>query len=432
MELEDFIRQQLNNEDPAERFPFREEYWEQAKTLLVLEERKAIRRKLIWWLLGACLLLLLAISAFWRQAAMASLSRSNTGSLSQSVAETQTTPNGIEPSATAAGALATGSAGPGGSVGSAAPARPGVFTRPASTAASRRSGYRSAKGPANPVPPGVKSLSELTTAGAAATTTVANPTNTQNAPEQNGQADTTSHRRLFLPSGLQRLPLIDFKQITPAIPTPEVAPILLILPAPVHHKGAAIVAGAPIYPDAPGGRQTGMTLGLYAAADLTAHWILSIGLQWRYRPVSTLAVTPTDQALRYSFGYVLEESLRQNWGVHYLEAPISVQRRWRRLHGELGLAPGMLLSASDREIRQRKIQYPAQTVVIESSYREGNKQLYSPLYIAAFTGGSIVLPRGIEAYGRCFYRPDGLRTNKEGSAGWRGHLWPELGLRLGL
>ena len=63
--LDDLMRQKYNNDDPAGRFEFREEYWEQAVVLLEADEaRKRKRRRwLLWWTFAG---LLLGVGAgFW-------------------------------------------------------------------------------------------------------------------------------------------------------------------------------------------------------------------------------------------------------------------------------------------------------------------------------------------------------------------------------
>lgn len=64
--LDEFMRHKFNSEEPAGRFEFREEYWEQAVALIELDEasRKKHRRWLLfWWVSG--LILLAGAWGFW-------------------------------------------------------------------------------------------------------------------------------------------------------------------------------------------------------------------------------------------------------------------------------------------------------------------------------------------------------------------------------
>lgn len=126
----------------------------------------------------------------------------------------------------------------------------------------------------------------------------------------------------FIQSGLEALPSLDFVLLQPNIHTPERPEVQNIRPAKAERSGLGVVVGTPIYPDAPNGRQVGAVVGLYVASDFRGRWMLSLGVQWRYRPVASIETILTDHQLRYSFGYTLDEWRRQNWAVHYLEAPL--------------------------------------------------------------------------------------------------------------
>lgn len=68
--IDEFMRHKFNNEEPDGRFEFREEFWEQAKALIELDEanRKKNRRWLFfWWVSG--LILLAGAWGFWQTGA---------------------------------------------------------------------------------------------------------------------------------------------------------------------------------------------------------------------------------------------------------------------------------------------------------------------------------------------------------------------------
>ena len=61
--IDDFMQRKFDSEDPSERFPFREEYWEQAQALIEADERRRKRRRLLlWWLFSG---MLAGIAAVW-------------------------------------------------------------------------------------------------------------------------------------------------------------------------------------------------------------------------------------------------------------------------------------------------------------------------------------------------------------------------------
>ena len=62
--IDDFMQRKFDSDDPAERFPFREEYWEQAQALIEADEqrRRKRRRFLFWWFSGAALI---GVGALW-------------------------------------------------------------------------------------------------------------------------------------------------------------------------------------------------------------------------------------------------------------------------------------------------------------------------------------------------------------------------------
>ncbi len=62
--IDDFMQRKFDSDDPAERFPFREEYWEQAQALIEADEqrRRKRRRFLFWWFSGA---VLIGAGALW-------------------------------------------------------------------------------------------------------------------------------------------------------------------------------------------------------------------------------------------------------------------------------------------------------------------------------------------------------------------------------
>lgn len=438
MELEDFMRQQFNGEDPAERFPFREEYWEQAKVLLEAAEQERRRRKFLWWW-GLGLGLLLVVSAgiyqtFFRTSLPKESQEDTRFSVKgtpdqQSKGLTPITDNGFSAAAKDSAQdadIATDDA--------KTPALD--FQRINTSTVSKLPRPHSKHSSASSAKKSVTKVGQMAhqVLSKASLTDAINKTGE---PTSKKTADTTTdtvtrYKTALPQSALEALPLLDYILLplaTPKFDGPQAPPIK---PSKTERRGLGIVAGAPIYADAPSGRRAGAVVGLYVASAFREYWTLSLGVQWRYRPIATLETILTDRNVRYSFGYTVDEWRRENWAVHYLEVPISVQRRWGRQNMEAGFVPGMLLGASDRLLRQRSSLYPETTEVLETKYSEGNKSYYRPLYIATFVGGGWAFNRHMELYGRIFYRPNSLRKNIGETSGLAGKMWPELGLRLGL
>jgi Outer membrane protein beta-barrel domain len=63
--LDDMFKQSLAQDDPAARFDFREEYWQQAVQLLEADERRRKRRMIFWWASAAVGVVLLAALYFY-------------------------------------------------------------------------------------------------------------------------------------------------------------------------------------------------------------------------------------------------------------------------------------------------------------------------------------------------------------------------------
>jgi len=75
--IDDFMRQKFDSDDPGERFEFREEYWEQAQALLEKEEDK--RRRRFWLIIGLVLAMALLAWLLLRLEPNGSLSQNNAG-----------------------------------------------------------------------------------------------------------------------------------------------------------------------------------------------------------------------------------------------------------------------------------------------------------------------------------------------------------------
>lgn len=452
MELDELMRQKLNGEDPAERFPFQEAYWEEAKLLLEAGEAKRRRwgrfkKYLLWGILGGCCWIAVSVP-FWKS--NHNLHKKNERILPVPNGAKQGTDsqgvnalNGFDPSAAATGDTAAqimrmkalhehaDGAPP---QGSGATAKEGLHAtignspeRAASSAAKPRF-YRGKSQnlslkKAKPLPfnyatePQMEAPNALTVQDTTRSSLLqfANATPLQT-------KDTIAQQLNSLPLGeWQRLAV---KPLQPS-PTARIR---------VAHATASDIEyewslGVVSYSEAPKGRPFGASAAFSSLLSLgkRKQWAIGVGLQWRYRPVESDVLSTTFVQGRFGFGYTFDQWQRRHRSTHSADLTFLVRRRWQRGWLEVGAAPSLIWLVRDRSelIRQDLLQGRAS--LGQYQYDNGSKFDFRTLQFNTFVGASWALgATRWEAYSRlsCNRRSVYVENGGTGTP-----IWGEIGMR---
>ncbi len=401
--IDDFMQRKFDSDDPAERFPFREEYWEQAQALIEADEHRRLKRRrfLFWWFFSG---LLVGAGALW-------LWLGQPGQASEwASGKDAAQPGVVTPAAPSLKNTLPGND------------KSNIATTPGSTNASSESGSgnslknidnqqdRVGEGQvqAGSTPEKTKETLSVSALPGVRKPALAPPKNNRKAPaaekpdsiekstvpgdpssENNSpaRAKTTEQNAAIkqvtsiLPDNQAPAPANvpvspgDSTQATDAVPTVSVALLeVLELPFPralrdrknlVFHKTPKKYA-AEIKPVSDkrfvwGAATsvstwksgTGYTAGIFGNYRLNAPWSLTAGLQLRYLPPPTTDPLPDSSEqvsvqYRYSFGFERTEWRRTTVGLYYLEIPLAARWQRGRLGLEAGVAPGILLRARDQ------------------------------------------------------------------------------------
>ncbi len=437
-QIDDFIREQFDRENPGERFPFREEQWAQALPLIEAAEQKRRRRGLLWWFVG---LFLLGGGAWWSW----HLSHQPTGANHRSVVAPQETSVGENMS----------------TVPLASSMEQVNYLPEHAELPPAASNRKLAKATGNPA---IKALGErnITSVNGLTSSQLIGKTKStpslvmETKPTRESKfpaSSETSHAILGPTSnGLPAVSEHDFKASTPlnstenvltidSIATSSVAswrniPFLPITNMPLNrpigkaeiaqlpndfspiqpvresHFTVGMLVAASAYPPALAGQQWGATAGFYAAYWLRPTWSLSAGIMWRSQPTGS---SPTDaltvaRQLHYRFGYEEETFQQINRRLHFLEFPVSV--RWYH-HGwqlEGGAMYGQLISNQATIIQSSRSSLIPIPEITERNIR-GKKSDYNQHYIAPFLGLSWQPLRFLSVDVRASYRPTSLLRN---------------------
>lgn len=482
--IDDFMQRKFDSDDPAERFPFREEYWEQAQALIEADEqrRRKRRRFLFWWFFSG---LLVGAGALWlwlgqpgqasewaagKDAAQpgvvspATPPLKNTLPGSDKSTEAKTSVSTKESSESVSDnssknidnqqdrvgeeELKTGSAPEKTKEPLASSALPGA-RKPASAPLKNNRKAPSAEQPYNIEKSAVPGdlLSENNRPSRTKTTEQNEAVKqvTSNVPDNQAPAQANAP---VLPD--------NSIQATDAAPTVRIALLeVLELPFPpvlharknlVFHKTpkkyAAEIkpvsdkrfvwgAAASVSTWKSG---TGYTAGIFGNYRLNAPWSLTAGLGLRYLPLATADPLPADSSeqisvqYRYSFGFERTEWRRTAVGLYYLEIPLAVRWQQGRLGVEAGVAPGVLLRARDQV-----------TQTIESSlggietpvkrFETGEKTNFRRGYFSTFVLAEWRVVSGLGLTLRGNYRPGSILKPVENVAFEKYALGLDMGLR---
>ncbi len=202
---------------------------------------------------------------------------------------------------------------------------------------------------------------------------------------------------------------------------------------PVHERKLSfgLTAAGMLSQASSDGKKIGAVGGIFASCRLRPEWSLGLGVQWRflpgYRAGDTTAVETSEQ-LRYSFGFVRDEWRLETKGLHYLEVPLALRRRFGALSVEGGAATGILMG-----VRAQVTQRHSESLVpetIEQGNTWADKSPYRTVYVAPFLGAEWQAVRHLGLSLRGHYRPSSLPKPTDADAPIGGGLWwLDVGLR---
>ncbi len=362
--LDEFLQRKFAEDDPENRFAFREADWLEAQARLEAAER---RRRWLWWWWGA--LGLGAGFLIWQLAgpgtqphpaarivtppqAPASTGMANGDTAAQTLQESRTITPATPESAMASNFSAT--------VQTPATANPGAIATQRGHSQNQSHPIRTtAKSPALPVAaePSITPVSLRVPASIKAPQTnnppampwpQSIPAYAPTRPEGVLTPDLLPTCLSILPAPAPRLPA---RSGTTAPPVAEIG----------KHRDWEFHAGLAVAGATPCGalrdEKPGIAGGLSVRAQRKGSpWSFEAEMLWRLRRGWAIAKTPAlEEAtqLQYSFGYVHDVVQLPMTGAQWLELPLSTQYHWRSFAGELGAAPSLLLFAQGVETRIR-------------------------------------------------------------------------------
>ena len=452
MELDELMRQKLNGEDPAERFPFQEAYWEEAKLLLEAGEAKRRRwarfkKYLLWGVLGGCCWIAVSVP-FWKsndnlyEKNERILPGSN-GAKQGRDSEGVNALNGFGPSAATAGDTAAqimhmkalhGNAAGAPPQGSGTTAKEGFRETTGNSArrvASRAAKPRFYRGisqnlflkettplplnyatePRAEVPNALPVVQD--TAASLLQFTRATPLQTK---------DTIAQQ-------LNGLPLSEWQRLEVKPLQPSASARTRVAQATVSDIEYEWSLGVVSYAEAPKGRPFGASAAFSSLLSLgkRKQWAIGVGLQWRYRPVESDVLSQTFVQGRFGFGYTFDQWQRRHRSTHSADLTFWVRRRWRRGWLEAGAAPSLIWLVRDRSelIRQDLLQGRAS--LGQYQYDNGSKFDFRTLQFNTFVGASWALrTTRWEVYSRlsCNRRSIYVENGGTGTS-----IWGEIGMR---
>jgi len=467
--IDDFMRQKFDADDPQERFEFQEEYWEQAQALL--EQEEARRRRRLWLIFGLVLAMAL-LSWFlllpWGAGALSK----NKATEEHSTILTENTENQvytnsklttgeqiIQPSDSIEGPVDGNFQRDGNGSATPVPEKPSQGTQ---------QNRRDNKGMVKP------SNSENTWGPAALTSKqIAEGRNPKSPSAQSARLDQSGKKEIENTSSAIATPPVTTPPITtppittPPITTPALIPLfnipapLILFPiperalvpfktwisakAPIVEKTKPVqdqrfaiglsLAGAAYQSSDTTGRWAGWAIGLYGKYRLNKNWSLLLGVQERFVPgfeAPEDSSNPNQIAqLRYSFGYKREEWKRATRGQHYLEVPLSAQWHKGSWGLEAGGTAGMLLVVQSRTTYTVETSLEAAKTTVKK-FTKGDTAPYNRTYFTAFAGAEYRLNDRISVLARGHYRFTPVLKSLGEDVITKGLGYLEVGLRTRL
>jgi hypothetical protein len=449
-DLDDLMRKKFDSDDPAERFEFSEEYWEQARILLEKEEKR--RRKGGWWWLVPALIVCAAGGLYFGY-------RSETtpkllGATPQDAPQRQT---GIHPAAqpdkpsepadSISVPARTNSSDENNTLtaiqeknDNLESAKPGPNTSNTANTISafhKSKSPRTGKTPETPTPAiladGRKTASsETTNKGLSATKPEKNQVSTPNAAEkqpavpQTAPTNSTDRQApelntspatfrqlpiLLLPVGLTPLPLQP--TAIPALPRSKAgAPALATPGKPFRERKFSWDAGlsGSVNEADSSGKWAGLAAGISGNYRFGKHWGVSLGLHWRFAPGLDAPYPPSADSLPnvahrlvYSFGFNRETRVRSTTGLHFFEVPLSLRYQKGAWQFAGGVAGQWLLAVHQRTRKTDSSSLEPNRVAIQRFVR-GDKSRYTTFGIAVLAGADYTLNRRFSIASKLQYR----------------------------
>lgn len=402
--LDDLMRKKFDSDDPAGRFEFREEFWEQAQVLIEADEarrKKRRRRVLWWWFLFAGLAIGSWQLAEWssRREHAAEQSRqtnspANTGAArnetqsasgnkhttTPDAAGTEQATSGVSgknnPETPSATTSATGhnttdnqhnttnnnrqSTSPKGGDPNEKQSRFAPSARPKD----RKNGAKEGPNTSRPT-------STAPQVSAPVNSGTGNSSAAESVDKQNGQNIASETPSATADSGAVQTSAAPDATTTPLGLLPTLSGLLDLPQRSLKMPGAA-AENTPIKPARESkwrlgvavtgsagqvsldNKRLGASAGIVLQRRLTPALSASAGLRWRYLSGTWARDTiPTESTqLRYSFGFVRDEWSLRGRGQHFLEIPLALRWQRNRLTVEAGVSAGWLAGVRGEIVRR--------------------------------------------------------------------------------
>lgn len=404
--LDEFLQHKFAEDNPEQRFAFREEYWQQAQMLIEADERRKRRRGLFWWWMAGGLGLVL-IALWWM-----------TGGTDYAG-----NPSGAGTSFTPEASAPVGKE----DLEARVQQKPGHSGEPApESTVSKPSGRKQIQGnppqmkdlpkhgrPERPKRGGIgSSMLDITSSSSPAIEKISNDQESRQAskglvPSMEGQheiAQTQTNSETpeikgnvpskpmplgppdFLPTHLR--PLKRYP-VLPEMPPATKPPVAEVKPRDKWRWQLGAVASVSSTNGYLNQKDFGLGLGLSARLALwDSPFSLNADLQWRSRKASvedTIFIKNTAQS-RYSFGYVRNIQERRTTFTRWLEIPVYLQYSRKQFGAEIGVMPVRLLALRGREDHYRQTSLEPEKVLVTSKNIKLTNRYFETSDLSLFAG----------------------------------------------